>query len=98
MVAYRRTAMLTRRQKQLLDFIVASDPCPTYDEMASAMGFTSKSGIHRLLKGLEERKFVRRIPNRARAIEVLSLPGEPAPIVKPVTPDVVHIPLYGRIS
>jgi len=70
--------MLTRKQHQLLLFINqrlnASGVCPSFDEMKDALGLKSKSGIHRLISGLEERGFIRRLAHRARALEVLRLP------------------------
>src|SRR5260221_12059435 len=70
--------MLTRKQHQLLLFINqrlnATGVCPSFDEMKDALGLKSKSGIHRLITGLEERGFIRRLPHRARALEVLRLP------------------------
>mgnify|MGYP002001233952 CR=1 FL=1 len=67
--------MLTKKQKELLDFLTAhaekSDVPPSFDEMRDALGLASKSGIHRLVSGLEERGHIRRLANRARAIEIL---------------------------
>jgi repressor LexA len=70
--------MLTRKQLELLRFIherlkEAGVP-PSFDEMKDALDLRSKSGIHRLITALEERGFIRRLPNRARAIEVIRLP------------------------
>src|SRR3982074_438381 len=70
--------MLTRKQFELLRFIherlkEAGVP-PSFDEMKDALDLRSKSGIHRLITALEERGFIRRLPNRARAIEVTKLP------------------------
>jgi repressor LexA len=70
--------MLTRKQFELLRFIherlkEAGVP-PSFDEMKDALDLRSKSGIHRLITALEERGFIRRLPNRARAIEVIRLP------------------------
>src|SRR5499425_3050421 len=70
--------MLTRKQYELLRFIherlkEAGVP-PSFDEMKEALDLRSKSGIHRLITALEERGFIRRLPNRARAIEVIKLP------------------------
>src|SRR5689334_16937683 len=70
--------MLTRKQFELLKFIherlkEAGVP-PSFDEMKDALDLRSKSGIHRLITALEERGFIRRLPNRARAIEVIKLP------------------------
>jgi len=70
--------MLTRKQYELLVFIDQrlreSGVSPSFDEMKEALGLRSKSGIHRLITGLEERGFVRRLPHRARALEVQRLP------------------------
>lgn len=70
--------MLTSKQHELLVFIDAylkeKGIAPSYEEMKVAVNLTSKSGIHRLIAGLEERGFVYRLPNRARALEVLKLP------------------------
>ncbi|MDR3441024.1 transcriptional repressor LexA [Telmatospirillum sp.] len=70
--------MLTRKQYELLIFIDqrlrASGVSPSFDEMKEALDLKSKSGIHRLITGLEERGFIRRLPHRARALEVLKLP------------------------
>ncbi|CAH1673050.1 MAG: transcriptional repressor LexA [Chelatococcus sp.] len=70
--------MLTRKQNELLRFIherlrETSVP-PSFDEMKEALDLKSKSGIHRLIIALEERGFIRRLPNRARALEVIKLP------------------------
>jgi SOS-response transcriptional repressor LexA len=66
---------LTRQQKELYDWICAyiaeNEIAPSFDEMATAMGLNSKSGIHRLLCALEERGFIARMPARARCIEIL---------------------------
>jgi repressor LexA len=70
--------MLTKKQYELLVFINdrlnATGVSPSFDEMKDALGLKSKSGIHRLIKGLEERGFIRRLPHRARALEVLRVP------------------------
>ena len=70
--------MLTRKQLDLLKFIskrVQKDGVsPSFDEMKEALDLRSKSGIHRLITALEERGFIRRLPHRARAIEILKLP------------------------
>src|ERR1700675_1371161 len=75
--------MLTRKQAELLRFIherlkEAGVP-PSFDEMKDALDLRSKSGIHRLIKALEERGFIKRLPNRARAIEVLRMPDSTTP-------------------
>ncbi|WP_395676665.1 transcriptional repressor LexA [Inquilinus sp.] len=70
--------MLTRKQQELLLFVhrrlEADGVSPSFDEMKDALSLKSKSGIHRLITGLEERGFIRRLPHRARALEVLKLP------------------------
>jgi repressor LexA len=77
--------MLTRKQHELLMFIherlKETGVPPSFDEMKDALDLRSKSGIHRLIKALEERGFIRRLPNRARAVEVLRLPESSAPSV-----------------
>jgi repressor LexA len=74
--------MLTKKQHELLLFINqrlgATGVAPSFDEMKDALSLRSKSGIHRLISGLEERGFIRRLPHRARALEVLKLPEESA--------------------
>ncbi len=70
--------MLTRKQQELLRFIhermQAEGVPPSFDEMKDALDLKSKSGIHRLITALEERGFIRRLPNRARALEVIKMP------------------------
>ena len=70
--------MLTEKQNELLRFIhrrlKQNGVPPSFDEMKEALDLRSKSGIHRLIIALEERGFIRRLPNRARALEVLRLP------------------------
>lgn len=102
--------MLTLKQQELLSFIQArleeGGVSPSFEEMKEALDLRSKSGIHRLINALEERGFIRRLPNRARALEVLKLPDamHRAPkVVPPPKPpvaanDVVEIPLHGRIA
>ncbi len=74
--------MLTRKQYELLRFInerlKESGVPPSFDEMKDALDLRSKSGIHRLITALEERGFIRRLPNRARAIEVIKMPEQAA--------------------
>jgi repressor LexA len=91
--------MLTRKQLELLRFIherlkEAGVP-PSFDEMKDALDLRSKSGIHRLITALEERGFIRRLPNRARALEVLKLPeavahGLPVNRARGFTPSVIE--------
>lgn len=75
--------MLTAKQKELLLYIneriKESGVSPSFDEMKEALDLASKSGIHRLITALEERGFLRRLPHRARALEVLKLPEAAAP-------------------
>jgi repressor LexA len=75
--------MLTEKQKELLLFIHArmqeKGVPPSFDEMKDALDLRSKSGIHRLITALEERGFIRRLPNRARALEVVRLPDSVTP-------------------
>lgn len=72
--------MLTRKQYELLlhihTYLNEHGVSPSFDEMKEALGLKSKSGIHRLITGLEERGFIRRLPHRARALEVLRLPED----------------------
>ena len=71
-------SMLTKKQKNLLMYINkklrASGVSPSYEEMKQSLNLKSKSGIHRLISALEERGFVRRLPHKARALEVIKLP------------------------
>ena len=102
--------MLTAKQRELLIFIDnrlnERGISPSFDEMREALELKSKSGVHRLISALEERGFIRRLPNRARALEVLKLPEvRPAATVTPLRPavaapanDTVEIPLHGRIA
>lgn len=75
--------MLTRKQHELLNFIYArireTGVSPSFDEMKDALDLRSKSGIHRLITALEERGFVRRLPHRARALEILRMPDSAVP-------------------
>ncbi|NNC36020.1 MAG: transcriptional repressor LexA [Hyphomonadaceae bacterium] len=96
--------MLTQKQHDLLKFIdkrlKKNSVSPSYDEMKDALGLASKSGIHRLITALEERGFIRRLPHRARALEVLKLPGDTkaTPEVPVAANDSVSIPLVGKIA
>lgn len=70
---------LTKKQRKLLDFIISSTDenrgvAPSFDEMKTAIGLKSKGNVHRLVTALEDRGWIRRIPQRARAIEVLVKP------------------------
>ncbi|EQB34075.1 transcriptional repressor LexA [Sphingobium ummariense] len=108
--------MLTPKQQELLSFIQTrledDGVSPSFEEMKDALDLRSKSGIHRLINALEERGFIRRLPNRARALEVLKLPEamhKPLKAAAPAAPkpaapipiaanDVIEIPLHGRIA
>ena len=110
--------MLTAKQHELLLFIQKrleeSGISPSFDEMKEALDLKSKSGVHRLISALEERGFIRRLPNRARALEVVKLPESSVPgkaandtVAKvtsapvsapPAANDVIEIPLHGRIA
>jgi repressor LexA len=102
--------MLTAKQRELLLFIDArlkeNGISPSFDEMREALDLKSKSGVHRLISALEERGFIRRLPNRARALEVLKLPEtRPSATVTPIRPvatapanDTMEIILAGRIA
>ncbi|HJT39428.1 MAG TPA: transcriptional repressor LexA [Sphingobium sp.] len=108
--------MLTPKQQELLSFIQTrleeGGVSPSFEEMKEALDLRSKSGIHRLINALEERGFIRRLPNRARALEVVKLPeamhrspkvivpAKPQLVAKPpiAANDVIDIPLHGRIA
>lgn len=97
--------MLTRKQHELLMFIherlKESGIPPSFDEMKEALDLASKSGIHRLITALEERGFIRRLPNRARALEVLRLPDSIAPglnAAKKFSPSVIQGSLGRQIK
>ena len=106
--------MLTSKQHELLMFINErlrrTGVSPSFDEMREALDLKSKSGVHRLISALEERKFIRRLPNRARALEVVKVPDAavtapvaalaPAParaVLQPAN-DTIEIPLHGKIA
>ena len=110
--------MLTRKQHELICFINdrldETGVSPSFEEMKDALDLKSKSGVHRLISALEERQFIRRLPNRARALEVLKMPERgiklPAKTAAATTAaanvrhlpepanDVIEIPLHGRIA
>ena len=109
--------MLTRKQHELLMYIheriKETGVSPSFDEMKEALDLASKSGIHRLITALEERGFLRRLPHRARALEVTKLPSEAAttaPKTRGFEPKVVsgdraapandsrELPILGRIA
>jgi repressor LexA len=79
--------MLTRKQSELLrlinDRLQETGVPPSFDEMKDALELKSKSGIHRLILALEERGFIRRLPNRARALEVIRMPESASPTARP---------------
>ena len=92
--------MLTAKQQELLIFIQRrleeGGVSPSFDEMKDALDLKSKSGIHRLISALEERGFIRRLPNRARALEVIRLPegvGRSAPVAPLPAPAVLTPPM-----
>ena len=105
--------MLTGKQHQLLSYLIdyqaEKDITPSFDEMRAAIGLASKSGIHRLVSALEERGYIRKLPNRARAIEILRHPGNWPEAYKsgtnvitadftPANSAIVQLPLLGRIA
>ena len=107
--------MLTAKQHELLTYIHdrlgRTGVSPSFDEMREALDLKSKSGVHRLISALEERKFIRRLPNRARALEILKMPESSAATIapaiaaaaaRPAVPapanDTIEIPLHGRIA
>ncbi|USI71771.1 transcriptional repressor LexA [Sphingomonas morindae] len=106
--------MLTRKQHELLLFIhdrlEADGVSPSFEEMKAALDLKSKSGVHRLIRALEERSFIRRLPNRARALEVVKMPERtipakaaplaeaPRPLPRAANDSVVELPLHGRIA
>ncbi len=105
--------MLTRKQHELLQYIherlSETGVSPSFEEMKEALDLKSKSGVHRLISALEERGFIRRLPNRARALEVLKMPetkgaagvgaqGPSQVTVPQAANDILEIPLHGRIA
>jgi repressor LexA len=101
--------MLTAKQRELLLFIDGrlkeDGVSPSFDEMREALELKSKSGVHRLISALEERGFIRRLPNRARALEVLKVPDAAPtaamanrPVIAAPANDTIEIPLHGRIA
>ncbi len=96
--------MLTRKQSELLDYLVGhaaeNDVPPSFDEMRDALGLASKSGVHRLVSGLEERGYIRRLANRARAIEILRPGNAPSSLEQSVAAatEATLVPLLGRIA
>lgn len=102
--------MLTEKQYRLLLYINKvsreTGTCPSFDEMREAIGLKSKSGIHALVSSLEERNFLRRLPHKARALEVIHMPRfKPQSILdeekkreQALQNSSVEIPLYGKIA
>lgn len=102
--------MLTEKQYNLLMYINKvnreTGQCPSFDEMKDAIGLKSKSGIHALITSLEERNFIRRLPHKARAMEVVRMPRfKPQSIIdeekkreQAIQNGSVQIPLYGKIA
>lgn len=102
--------MLTEKQYKLLLFInktlKETGYSPSFDEMKNAVGLKSKSGIHALIEALEERNFIKKLPHKARALEVLRLPKlKPSAIIEEEKKreqalqfSAVEIPLYGKIA
>ncbi len=104
--------MLTRKQHELICFIndklAETGVSPSFEEMKDALDLKSKSGVHRLISALEERGFLKRLPNRARALEVTRMPERagttpsnvvelPRRLPEPAN-DVIELPLHGRIA
>lgn len=102
--------MLTPKQYKLLIFInktiKETGCCPSFDEMKNALGLKSKSGIHALIDALVERNFLRKLPHKARALEVLRLPKlKPSSIIaeekareEALAGSTIEVPLYGKIA
>ena len=102
--------MLTPKQYQLLMFInkviKETGHSPSFDEMKEAVGLKSKSGIHALIEALEERNFIKKLPHKARALEVIRLPKlKPSAIIEEekkkeqaINNGMTEIPLYGKIA
>jgi repressor LexA len=103
--------MLTRKQHELLCYISEklgeTGVSPSFEEMKDALALKSKSGVHRLISALEERGFIRRLANRARALEVLRMPDARAATAsgpgtasppRAANDDVIELPLHGRIA
>ena len=84
--------MLTAKQHELIRFIQQrleeTGISPSFEEMKEALDLKSKSGVHRLISALEERGFIRRLPNRARALEVIKNPEDATPIARSAAPAV----------
>jgi len=93
--------MLTEKQKELLDYITLTNKkrgiCPSYEEMKNRLNLKSKSGIHRIISALEERGFIRKLANKARAIEVIET-NISISKSQDITNKVIEIPHYGKIA
>jgi len=104
--------MLTIKQRELLNFLKDYEhkhqASPSFDEMRQAIGLASKSGIHRLISGLEERGFIRRLANRARAIEIIRNENTALETNQKTDTNIIHtpfrtssqieLPMLGRIA
>ena len=98
--------MLTKKQRELLMFleerISQSGVTPSFEEMKDKVGLKSKSGIHRLISALEDRGFIKKLPFKARAIEILKLPNiKQRPLdekTEIINNQVVELPIVGRIA
>ena len=93
--------MLTKKQKELLDYIKIVNKehgiSPSYEEMKNKLCLKSKSGIHRIISALEERGFIKKLANKARAIEIVTSEKNNTSKNENIT-KVVEIPLYGKIA
>ena len=93
--------MLTKKQKELLDYITVVNKkfgiSPSYDEMKDKLKLKSKSGIHRIISALEERGFIRKLANKARAIEIIQNNKNVSPTNEAIN-KIIEIPLYGKIA
>ena len=93
--------MLTKKQKELLDYITVVNKkfgiSPSYDEMKDKLKLKSKSGIHRIISALEERGFIRKLANKARAIEIIQNNKNISPTNEAIN-KIIEIPLYGKIA
>ncbi len=93
--------MLTKKQKELLDYIKIVNKehgiSPSYEEMKNKLSLKSKSGIHRIISALEERGFIKKLANKARAIEIVTSEKNYTSKNENIA-KVVEIPLYGKIA
>ncbi|MEO1220174.1 MAG: transcriptional repressor LexA [Pseudomonadota bacterium] len=94
--------MLTAKQHELIRFIQQrleeTGISPSFEEMKEALDLKSKSGVHRLISALEERGFIRRLPNRARALEVIKNPEDSTPIPRTAAPSVANDTVVANTS